>query len=111
VERTGPDSAAFAEEDFLGDRGDVLAVLVEDVAEREPAGPDEVVAREVVKVPPIGQQRAMEPDRVIEADPADQRLGLALVHGSMSSANGVGCKVVRHVGEPALMEKRLVVGN
>jgi hypothetical protein len=98
----------FAEQHLLSDRGNVHTFLIEDVSDRQPAGPGVVMAREIVQVPPVGAHRSVEPDRVVEADSRQVLIWIALIHRLMGSANGVTRQIVRHICQPTLMHKRLV---
>ena len=50
----------------MADGGEVHAVEVEDVTDAHAACADEAVAGELLQVPVVGADRAVEPDRVIE---------------------------------------------
>ena len=67
--QTSDSSAALAlsEKDLLGDGGHVGARPGEDVSDGEAAAREVAVAGEVVDVPLVGDERAVEPDRMVEA--------------------------------------------
>jgi hypothetical protein len=98
----------FAEQHLLSDRGDVHAFLIEDVPDRQTPRSGVVMAGEIVQVPSVGAHWAMEPDRVVEADSRQMLLWVALIHRLMGGANGVTRQIVRHICQPALMNKWLV---
>ena len=74
--------------------------LGEHVAERETPATDEVEAGEVVQMPPIGPQSAVEPDRVVEAG-AEHRLARRLVAPRRDGRGRRSRSADRRTGRPA----------
>ena len=100
--------ARLAEQHFLGDRGHVDAVLIEDVTDRQAAGAGEMVTRKVVKMPSIGAHWSVKPNRVIETDAGQMGIRVAVIHRLMSRPHRVAGEIIRHIRQPALMEKRFI---
>ncbi len=73
----------------------------EDLSQRQAPPTDEGVAGEVVEVPPVRGERAVEPDRVVQAG-GEERLVerlVGLAAHRMGLHDGVGGQVVAHVGQ------------
>ena len=95
------------DQDLLGDGRDVLTRGREDMSQREASGSRHMVTGEVVKMPFVGTQRPVEPDRVVEADAVDVlALEPTADHGRLS--NRVRREVIGGVGEPIPMNERVL---
>ena len=81
------------------------AVGGEDVPDRQAPTAHVGVARDVVDVPSIGPQRAMEPHRVVETGGVATLGELGLGATRVRAHHGVGGQIVRQVGQPAAVDE------
>lgn len=97
----------MAEQDLLGDCGDVCALLREDVADGQASRAEQRVAGEVVQVPAIGADGAMEPDGVVKAGTHPRVVGDRGAVG-VQRDDSVGREVVGQVGQRACLRDGIV---
>jgi len=101
--------SAFAQQDFLGDRGDVGAVVGEHVAERRAPAAAHRAALPLIQVPLVRSHRTVEPHGVIQAGTDESILVVLGIHVErMRAASRVELHGVRRKGEPAHVMQRVL---
>ena len=102
--------ATLAHQHFLGDRGDMGAIVGKDVTDRQAATTDVVMACEIVQMPLINAHRAMKPDGVIKTRRKElhHRVLVGVASGRMSMNHRVGWQVVAEIRQPTPMDQLII---